>query len=71
MTLIIILLVVAAGLQIGIFIYSRNLKKRWKNDDVLIKYDIKSRSELFAALNRQDIPEEDLDKLNHIYSAKE
>ena len=71
MTLIIILLVIAAGLQIGIFVYSRNLKKQWKKDDVLLKYDIKSRSELFATLNRQDIPEEDLAKLNDIYSRQE
>lgn len=71
MTLIIILLVIAAGLQIGIFVYSRNLKKQWKKDDVLLKYDIKSRSELFAALNRQDIPEEDIAKLNDIYSRQE
>ncbi|MEP2024593.1 MAG: hypothetical protein ABJH98_10465 [Reichenbachiella sp.] len=71
MTLIIILLVVAAGLQVGIFLYSRNLKKQQKKDDVLLKYDIKSRSELFAVLNRTDIPEDDLVKLNDIYSRQE
>lgn len=71
MTLIIILLVIAAGLQVGIFVYSRNLKRQWKQDDVLLKYDIKSRSELFAALIRQDIPSEDLEKLNDIYSRQE
>lgn len=71
MTLIIIFLVVAAALQIGIFLYSRNLKKQWKNDDVLAKYDIKSRSDLFAALNRRDIPEEDQTKLNDIYNTEE
>lgn len=71
MTLIIILLVIAAGLQVGIFLYSRNLKRKWKEDDVLVKYDIKSRSELFTVLNRQDIPETDLIKLNDIYSQKE
>ena len=68
MILIIVLLVIAAALQIGIFVYSRNLKKKWKSDDVLLKYNINSRSELFATLNRQDIPEEDLIKLNDIYS---
>lgn len=71
MYLIIILLVIAAALQIGIFLYSRNLKKKWKSDDVLSKYDIKSRSELFSILSRQDIPEEDLIKLNDIYSRQE
>ncbi|WP_422362346.1 hypothetical protein [Reichenbachiella sp.] len=71
MILIIILLVVAAALQIGIFLYSRNLKKKWKSDDVLAKYNIRSRSELFATLNRQDIPEDDLIKLNDIYSSQE
>lgn len=71
MYLIIILLVIAAALQIGIFLYSRNLKKKWKSDDVLSKYDIKSRSELFSTLSRQDIPEEDLVKLNDIYSRQE
>ncbi len=71
MTLIIILLIVAAGLQVGIFLYSRSLKKKWKDDDVLLKYDVKSRSELFSVLNRTDIPEEDLIKLNDIYSKQE
>ncbi|MEO9804693.1 MAG: hypothetical protein ABJF04_15660 [Reichenbachiella sp.] len=71
MTLIIIFLIVAATLQVGIFLYSRNLKKQWKSDDVLTKYNIKSRSDLFAALNRRDIPEEDLTKLNDIYDQPE
>ncbi|WP_420581174.1 hypothetical protein [Reichenbachiella sp.] len=71
MTLIIILLLVAAALQVGIFLYSRNLKKKWKNDDVLAKYEINSRSDLFSALNRRDIPEEDLIKLNDIYNRQE
>ncbi|WP_456459367.1 hypothetical protein [Reichenbachiella sp.] len=71
MILIIVLLVIAAALQIGIFVYSRNLKKKWKSDDVLAKYNIKSRSDLFAILNRQDIPEEDMHKLNDIYSRQE
>ncbi|MEP3390628.1 MAG: hypothetical protein ABJO02_20715 [Reichenbachiella sp.] len=71
MILIIVLLVIAAALQIGIFVYSRNLKKKWKSDDVLAKYNIKSRSDLFAALNRLDIPDEDMNKLNDIYSWQE
>lgn len=71
MTLIIIFLIVAASLQVGIFLYSRKLKKKWKQDDVLTKYDIKSRSDLFAVLNRNDIPEEDLVKLNKIYNQEE
>lgn len=71
MILIIVLLVIAAGLQIGIFLYSRNLKKKWKSDDVLAKYNIKSRSDLFATLNRKDIPDEDMGKLNDIYSRQE
>lgn len=71
MTLIIIFLIVAASLQVGIFLYSRKLKKKWKQDDVLTKYDIKSRSDLFAVLNRNDIPEEDLVKLKNIYNQEE
>lgn len=71
MFLVIFFLIVAAGLQIGILIYSRNLKKKWKEDDVLLKYNINSRSELFAALNRTDIPEEDVIKLNEIYRQEE
>lgn len=71
MTLLIIFLVVAAALQIGIFLYGRKLRQKWKADDVLSKYDIKSRSDLFAALNRRDIPKEDLAKLNSIYNQEE
>ncbi|UXX81395.1 hypothetical protein N7E81_11835 [Reichenbachiella carrageenanivorans] len=67
MTLIIFFLAGAVLLQIGILVYSRKLKKSWNKEDVLHKYNIKSRSELFAALNRQDISKEDLIKLNDIY----
>lgn len=67
MTLIVLFLAGAVLMQVGVFLYSRQLKRRWNKEDVLHKYDIKSRSELFAALNRQDIPEEDLIKLNDIY----
>ena len=71
MTLMISLLVLALLVQIGIFFYSRKMKKEMKENDILAKYNIKSRSDLFAALNRTDLPEEDLKELQQIYDAND
>lgn len=42
-----------------------------KENDVLIKYDINNRSDLFQALSNQNIPENDISELQRIYQEKE
>lgn len=71
MTLIIVLLVAVAVVQAGIFYYSRKLKREMRENDVLLKYGIESRSDLFAALGNQNIPEDDRKKLEAIYQGNE
>lgn len=67
MNLMILLLVAALVFQIGLFLYSRKVKKKIKANDILHKYQINSRSDLFAVLSSNDLPEEDAIKLQTIY----
>jgi len=67
MTLMISLLVLALLIQTGIFLYSQIMKKEMKSKDILTKYQINTRSDLFSTLSRNDIPEDDLQKLQLIY----
>ena len=71
MTLAILFLVGAMAIQVAIFIYSRRYKKKQKEEDILSRYNISSRSDLFGVLNRTDLPEEDLEKLNSIYTKED
>ncbi len=71
MTYIIVFVVLALIIQGGLFFYSYKMKQKNKRDDVLLKYHIGTRSDLFAALCRQDVPQEDMDKLNAIYVGKQ
>ena len=70
MTFFILFLVLALIVQGGLFYYSYRVKQKSKKDDVLLKYNINSRSELFAAICRNDLPIEDNEKLNLIYTDK-
>ena len=69
MTLMISLLVLALAVQLAIFFYSRKMKKEMKQNDILARYEIKSRADLFSTLNRTDLPDEDIKKLQSIYDA--
>ena len=70
MTLLIVILILAFIVQGGIFYYSYKKKQKSKKDSILIKYKINTRSDLFSALCRQDIPQIDMEKLNFIYTQK-
>lgn len=70
MTFILIFLFLAIIFQGGVFIYSYRVKKKAKKDNILIKYGINSRSDLFSAICRNDIPQIDLDLLNIMYVDK-
>jgi len=68
MTFLIIFLTLALVIQGGLFFYSYRMKKTAKREDVLVKYKINTRSELFSAICRNDLPKEDGEKLNTIYA---
>lgn len=67
MAWVIAFLVSSVVVQVTIFIFSKRYKAKAVKDDVLIKYNINSRSQLFSVLCRLDIPQEDKQKLNDIY----
>lgn len=69
MTFLVGFLMLAILVQGGLFFYSYKMKKKSKRDDVLVKYRINTRSELFSAICRNDLPKEDMKKLNSIYSS--
>ena len=71
MTLLVAILVVVLLVQACIFIYSRKMKKQMRENDVLLKYNINTRSELFSSLANPDIPESDREKLQKIYNTEE
>lgn len=70
MTFILIFLFLALIFQGGVFYYSYRIKKKSKKDNILIKYGINSRSDLFSAICRNDIPQIDMDLLNNMYVDK-
>lgn len=61
-------LILVVAIQIGIYLYGKKVKARIEADDVLLKYDIRSRSDLFQCLSRSDIPLEDMNRLQRLYS---
>ena len=70
MSYLFIFLALALVVQGGLFFYSYTTKKKLKKDDILLKYHILTRSDLFATICRQDLPMEDIEKLNAIYVDK-
>lgn len=54
-------------LQIVIFFVIRQKKKSLKRDDILVKYDISSRGDLFRMLQNPDLGDEDRSKLQALY----
>jgi len=54
-------------LQIVMFFVIRQKKKNMKRDDILVKYDISSRGELFRMLQNPDLADDDRAKLQALY----
>lgn len=67
---IVIVLVLALGSQIGLFIYSRKIKKKIKAS-VVSKYNLKTPKDAWNALASQDIPEEDKVEIRKLYEGRE
>ncbi len=54
--------------QIGLFFVGRRIRKRERENDVLLKYDIKSRKEAWDLMADPDIPDEDRKRIEAIYN---
>jgi len=65
-----ILIAVVILIQIGIFVMTRRLRKREKENNVLLKYNINSRQKAWQLLADPDIPEEDKKKIQEYYDAE-
>jgi len=61
-----VLFLVLAG-QVVLFFVIRARKRKNRSEDVLFKYNIESRSDLWKRLNDPSIPEEDRKKLDKLY----
>ena len=54
-------------LQVGLFIWARKVRKKEKQENVLLKYNINTRSEAWKLLNDPDVPEEDKARIQKIF----
>ncbi len=70
MTPIYILIAVVILIQVGIFIMSRRIRKRERENNVLLKYKIDTRQRAWQLLADPDIPEEDKAKIKEYYDAE-
>ncbi len=64
-------LVLALVFQVGLFFMIRKKKKEMKANDILSRYNINSRADLFKVLASQDLDEEDRDKLQLLYDGED
>lgn len=58
-----ILLAIVAIIQIAIFFMARRIRKKEKENNVLLKYNINSRQRAWQLLGDQSIPEEDSEEI--------
>ncbi|WP_462252880.1 hypothetical protein [Ekhidna sp.] len=65
-----ILVCVVILIQIGIFVMSRRIRKRERENNVLLKYNINSRQKAWQLLADPNIPEEDKAKIQAYYDAE-
>lgn len=70
MTWIYVLVAVVFVLQVGIFIWGRRIRKREKENNVLVKYNINTRQRAWQLLADQSIPDEDKVKIREVYDGE-
>ena len=70
MTALIILLVVAFGVQILLFFMGRRIRKKEKENSIIEKYDIRSRQKAWQLMGDTSIPEEDRKKIEALYQGE-
>ncbi len=66
MTVLIVVVIVLIAIQVGIFFYSRKLRKKLKEDNVLVKYDIKSRADAWKVLMSDETPNADKEEIERL-----
>ena len=71
MTKLIIIISAVFVLQIVLFIVGRRIRKKEKENNVLIKYDIKSRGDAWKLIGDHSIPEEDRKKIESLYNEED
>lgn len=71
MTLLITFIVLALGLQVAMFFMIRARKKREKESNVLLKYNINSPADAFKKMNDMSIPEADRLEIERLYQGEE
>lgn len=64
-----IIAILVLTLQLAIFWYVRKERRKYQEKNVLFKYDINNRADIFRLIQDQTIPEEDRKKLESIYNA--
>ncbi len=70
LTWLIILLGIALGVQIVLFIWGRRIRKKEKENSVIEKYDIRSRQKAWQLLADPELPEEDRKKIEELFQDK-
>ena len=58
-------------LQIFLFIVGRRIRKKERENNVLLKYNIKTRQKAWQLMSDQSIPEEDRIKIKEIYDGED
>ena len=66
-----ILISAALIIQVTLFIVGRKIKKKEKETNVLLKYNINTRQRAWQLLADPSIPEEDKAKIQEIYDGEE
>lgn len=64
-------LVIALVFQVGLFFMIRKKKKEMKRNDILSRYNINSRADLFKVLASRELDEQDRDKLQLLYDGED
>jgi hypothetical protein len=62
-----VLVAVVIAFQIGIFVWGRRIRKREREENVLLKYNINSRQRAWQLLADPSIPDEEKLKIRAFY----
>ena len=71
MTWLYVILAVVFALQVFLFLMGRKIRKREKEQNVLLKYQIDSRQKAWQLMADPSIPEEDRAKIKQLYEGQE
>lgn len=71
MTWVIVLVSIALIFQIVLFVLGRKMRKREKENNVVLKYNINSRQKAWQLIADPSTPEEDRVKIKELYEAED